>query len=279
MPVICMNKVLEKVVVKKREDIFKKKKLLSIQELGGQTKKRRNELFYRAIIQAAHDPAIIAEVKFASPQGGIMGLEKDLLGRVKQYESAGVDVISIITEPHFFKGNIDFIGKVKEAVKLPVLQKDFVIDEYQIYEASREGADALLLISRLVDEKTLEQFVESCLAEGTEPVVEIYSEEDLGKAIATETRFIAVNSRDLDTFEVNVERACRFMKKIPEKFVRLGFSGIQSEDEVRKYREAGARGVLVGTALMRTRNVGEFLQGLEVTRGSSKCKDQISKSS
>lgn len=262
-----MNKILNKIVAKKREDLLEKKKLLSLQDLKGQVKKNKGSgLFYKVINEAVNEPAVIAEVKFASPSGGDMGSSRDLLKRVKEYESAGADAISVITEWHFFKGSVDFIGKVKEAVKLPVLQKDFVIDEYQIYEAAREGADALLLIARLVDEKTLKQFVKLCLKEGIEPVVEIYSEEDLEKAVGTVTRFIAVNARDLDTFGVDVERACRLMKKIPEKFVRLGFSGIQTAGEARKYREAGARGVLIGTSLMKAENAADFLTSLRVSK-------------
>lgn len=270
-----MNKILEKIIARKKGDLLEKKKRLSLNELRGQIKGGSGSgLFYKAITKSINDPAIIAEVKLASPTGGDMGSSKDLLKRVKQYESAGADAISIITEPHFFKGSVDFIGKVKEAVKLPILQKDFVIDEYQIYEATllcsdqigatarqgQTGADALLLIARLVDNKTLERFVEICLEKGIEPVVEIYSEEDLEKAIETESRFIAVNSRDLDTFDVDVRRACKLMKKIPDRFVRLGFSGIRSEEEVRQYRKAGARGILIGTSLMKAKNIGEFLE-------------------
>jgi len=259
-----MNKILEKIMAKKRGDLREKKKLLSLEELRGWIKEKRGVgLFYKAITEAINDPAVIAEVKFASPSGGDMGSSRDLLKRVKEYESAGADAISIITEPHFFKGSVDFIGKVKEAVVLPVLQKDFVIDEYQIYESARKGADALLLIARLVNKRALEQFVELCLTEGIEPVVEVYSEEDLEKAVEAESRFIAVNSRDLDTLEVDVKRACALMKKIPDRFLRLGFSGILSRDDVRKYREAGARGVLVGTALMKTENIGEFIDKLK----------------
>jgi indole-3-glycerol phosphate synthase len=264
-----MNRILEEIVAKKRKDLFKKKKLLSLEELKGQVKEvRGSELFYKAITRSINEPAVIAEVKFASPTNPNLGVHEELLSRVKQYEKAGADAISIITEKHFFKGDLSFVSIVKETVSLPVLLKDFVIDEYQIYESTRlrqgfggqAGVDALLLIARLVDNKTLKQFVELCLAEGIEAVVEIYSEEDLEKAIETKTRFIAVNARDLDTFEVDVERACELMNKIPEKFIRVGFSGIQTAGEVRRYREAGARGVLVGTALMKTGNVGEFIE-------------------
>lgn len=265
-----MNRVLGKIITKKREDLTEKKRKLSLEKLKKYKEKKQmlGASFYRAIAEVISDPAVIAEVKFVSPSKEIASsvAPGDLLAMtikwVREYESAGADAISIITEPHFFKGDLSFVAKVKSAVALPVLQKDFVIDEYQIYESKQVGADALLLIARLIDKKTLKRFVEFCFAEGIEPVVEIFSEEDLEKAVATKTRFIAVNARDLDTFEVDVERACELMRKIPERFIRLGFSGIQSREEVRKYREAGARGVLVGTALMRAMSPGEFLKGI-----------------
>lgn len=263
-----MNHILEQIIIKKREDLKEKKKRISLEKLKARKGERGlSGVFYKAITKLINDPAVIAEVKFSSPSSKHLtcvpaeraGLKNDLLKRVKQYELSGADAISIITEPYFFKGSIDFIGQVKEVVRLPILQKDFVIDEYQIYEAKRAGSDALLLIARLVDSGTLERFVEFCFAEGIEPVVEVFSEEDLEKAIAIKTRFIAVNSRDLDTFEVDVAKACEIMKKISEKFIRLGFSGIKSAEEVEMYREAGARGVLVGTALMKTDDIGGFI--------------------
>lgn len=289
-----MNKILEEIVAKKKEELRGKKKRVSLEELRGQVKEGRGtELFYKVITRSINDPAVIAEVKFASPSMGdvdlsnrphpdplpprglasskrrlqgegnksrIFEMSRDLLERVKEYELAGADAISIITEKHFFKGDLSFVSKVKEAVSLPVLQKDFVIDEYQIYESKQAGADALLLIARLVDGDMLSRFVSLTKQLGIEPVVEINDEKDLEKAVISGTNIIAVNARDLDTFEMDVERACELMNKIPEKFVRLGFSAIQSRDEVGKYREAGARGVLVGTALMKTSNIAEFIE-------------------
>ncbi|MBU4016953.1 indole-3-glycerol phosphate synthase TrpC [Patescibacteria group bacterium] len=325
-----MNRVLEQIIIKKREDLREKKKKISLEKLKEGVKGLWNEKYSgmrffdslfapvkqassctsSILLVAQNDIAVIAEVKFASPsmedidlsirphpdtlprsgrgqalkgeenELSIFDMSKDLVKRVKEYESAGAEAISIITEQHFFKGDPSFVTIVKNAVALPILQKDFVIDEYQIYEARLRpdfaevtsgrqgfggqacGADALLLIARIVDKKTLRHFVDVCFEEGIEPVVEIFSEEDLEKAAATKTRFVAVNSRDLDTFEVDVEKACELMKKIPERFIRLGFSGIQSAVEVQNYKNAGAKGVLVGTALMRTKKIDDFILSL-----------------
>lgn len=261
-----MNKVLEKIITRKQKDLVLQKEKLGVEDLKEQITQRRSPGLFASKITSSHvNPAIIAEVKFASPSAGDMAMPASLISRIRVYEGAGADAISVITEPHFFKGDIEFIQKVKEITGLPVLQKDFVIDEYQIYEAALAGADALLLITRLVDAEELSRFVDLCLDLKIEPVVEIYSSVDLEKAVKTNSKFIAVNARDLDTFDVNIEKACGLLKKIPGKFIRLAFSGIESANEVSKYKEAGARGVLIGTSLMKAKKPEAFLMSLRET--------------
>lgn len=260
------QKFLEKIVQLKKEDLVKEKKNrnYSSNTFSVRSKNLNSSRFVRTIAEAAKQKriALIAEVKFASPTSPNLGPAEDLLKRVTEYEKAGADAISIITEKHFFKGSLDFVTQVKKIVKIPVLQKDFVIDEYQIYQAKEIGSDAILLIARLVDAEALKQFVDLALKIGVEPVVEINDDKDLMKAITTKTNIIAVNARDLDTFEVSVEKACNLLKRIPENYIKLGFSGIKSKEEVDKYIKSGANGVLVGTALMKTDNVYNFILSL-----------------
>jgi len=239
-----MHKILKKIVEKKRTDLIllKRNRFLNL---------LKNKM------------AIIAEIKLASPTVSYFGSKKDIIKRAVDYEKAGVDAISVITEKHFFKGSLKFIPRIKKRVNLPVLQKDFVIDPYQIYEAKIIGTDALLLIAKIVDKKTLIKFVSLCLEIGLEPVVEVNDESDLANALVTSTRIIAVNARDLETFKVDVNRACLLMKKIPDRFIKLGFSGIKSSEEVNKYQDAGANGVLVGTSLMKAKNIKRFIKELK----------------
>lgn len=224
-------------------------------------KKKRNTLFKDKML-LTQEIALIAEVKFASPSHPHLGSHDDLLTRVAAYEAAGANAISLITEPEFFKGDITFIKQVKKKVLLPVLQKDFVVDAYQIYEAKMHQSDAILLIARLVDITTLKQFVSLAQELGIEPVVEINSEEDLKKAMQTTAEIIAVNARDLDTFVIDITAACALLKKIPQKFIKLGFSGITSSEEVAQYKNAGANAVLVGTSLMQAKDTKQFIRGL-----------------
>ena len=218
--------------------------------------------------------AIIAEVKFASPTEPHLGSPDELLSRVREYEAAEADAISIVTERHFFQGDPLHVGKIKQAVSLPVLQKDFIIDEYQIYEAALGGADAILLIAKLVSKKELVAFVTLAKKLELEPVVEINDEEDLKKALATITDIIAVNARDLDSFVVDIDRACNLLNQVCDDYIRLAFSGVFSRKEVEKYQDAGAQGVLVGTSLMKAKNVKDFMLSLRgrTTKQSAKKK-------
>src|SRR3989344_3114176 len=244
-----MHNTLQKIIAKTKEEVEKRKK--------------KEKRFQKAMLSPKKGKlALIAEIKLASPSEPYLGSENDLIERAKAYEEAGADAVSIVTEKHFFKGDPLFVVKIKESVGIPVLQKDFVVDEYQIYEAKKLGADALLLIARLVDKKALKHFVKLCFAEGIDPVVEVHNAEDLERALATPTSIIAVNARDLDTMDVSIDRACELLGKVPEQFIKLGFSGIKTKEDVEKYKEVEVSGVLVGTALMKTQNIQEFLGGL-----------------
>jgi indole-3-glycerol phosphate synthase len=202
---------------------------------------------------------LIAEIKLASPNNPSLGSAADVLSRAKIYEESGANAISFITEKHFFKGDISYISQLKRTVGIPILQKDFVIDSYQIYESAKAGADAILLIARLVNTETLQSFVLLAKQLGVEPVVEINDQDDLKKAVTTDTAIIAVNARDLRTFTIDLDAACALMKKIPDTFIKLGFSGIHSSEEVKKYHTAGAKGVLVGTSLMQAGNITKHI--------------------
>lgn len=207
---------------------------------------------------------IIGELKFASPTHKILGDVHTLSDRAKLYEKAGVDAISVITEQTVFNGHIEHVQKIKKTVLLPILQKDFVIDPYQVYEARLLGGDALLFIARIVPLPLLKDLVSLALNLGLEPVVEVNNKKDLEKAVQTQTRIIAVNARNLQTLSVNVQKACSLLRQIPNAYIKLGFSGIQSREEVEAYKRSGAHGVLIGTALMQASSVKAFLRGVAI---------------
>ena len=243
-----MHNILNQIIEKKREDL--------------KEKNEHDKNMFKNSILKAKDIAIIAEIKLATPTNPSLALNIDSVKRALEYESSQADAISYITEKHFFKGNISDVSQIKSKVKIPLLLKDFIVDPYQIYEAKSAGADAVLLIARLIDSDTIRDFVALCLKIGIEPVVEINSFEDLEKATQTSTSIIAVNARDLDTFNVDIDFACQLIEKISSKYIKLGFSGITSVEEVRKYKSAGADGILVGTSLMQATNIKEFIKSL-----------------
>lgn len=207
---------------------------------------------------------IIAEIKLASPTEKRLGNKSEIITRAKQYEQAGATAISVITEKKIFKGDPKFITEIKKFVSLPILQKDFILNSNQVYQSKKIGADALLLIAKILSKKELIVLVNLVKKIGLEPVVEINSIDDLGKAVSTRTNIIAVNARDLDTLSVDVDKACTLLKKVPDKFIKLGFSGVQTRIEIEKYKLAGAKAVLVGTQLMKTKNIKKFISDLRI---------------
>jgi indole-3-glycerol phosphate synthase len=243
-----MHNTISEIIYQKQNDLQERKK---------------TSPFFKTI-KKKKGTVIIGEIKLASPENSSLGKRKMIHRKIQAYEKEGVDIVSIITEEHFFRGDIQFIKKAKRISKLLVLQKDFVIDTLQIYEAKFAGSDALLLIARIVPEDVLREFVDLCFAIGIEPIVEVASEKDIKKAIQTRTRIIAVNARDLDTFTLNVNFACDLLQKIPVKYIKLGFSGIKSEKEMQKYKHAGVKGVLIGTYLMQSKSIKECIEKLHI---------------
>lgn len=256
-----MHRILQDIITSTAEEIEKRKGESSIEDLFSYGHLSFKEYILNPRIG---DIGLIAEVKLASPAEGKLGEKVDVLNRLQEYQNAGADAVSIITENKTFRGSLDLLSIVKKStLGLPILQKDFIIDDFQIEEASKLGADALLLIARIVNATELQRFVKQCKEKGLEPVVEVCSLDDLSNAITCGTEIIAVNARDLDTFEVDVDKACNILKRIPEKFIKLGFSGIHSRAEVAKYKNAGAKAVLVGTKLMKTTDIKSFIKELK----------------
>lgn len=258
-----MHNILQKIIEKKMDNLLNDRILVSEEDIAKIAKTISDKhVFYEAIEKSKKKPALIAEIKLASPSKLFFDSPKDVVRRVVSYETSGVDAISVVVEKHFFKGDPVFVSQIKKKVKKPVLMKDFVIDSYQLYQAKQVGADAVLLIAKIVTKERLSQLVRQALLIGLEPVVEINDREDLRKALYTRTAIIAVNARDLVTFAVDVDAACDVLREVPKEYMRFGFSGVQSGVEIEKYREAGADGVLVGTALMETKDIGRFIEEL-----------------
>jgi len=236
-------------------------KIIIAHKLREVKQKGKKRDFLRAIKNPREgNVSIIAEIKLVSPSAGKLGDEKELKRRAITYEKGDVDAISMVVDKKYFGGDLEFIRRIKSIVSLPVLAKDFIIDPFQIYEMKAYGADAVLLIAKIVSANQLVKLVKLAKKVNIEPIVEIQNDKELDSAIKTETNTIAVNSRDLETFRVDIDKACKLITKIPSEFVSLGFSGVSCSDDVNKYKVAGAKGVLIGTSLMRKENIRGFLR-------------------
>lgn len=205
---------------------------------------------------------IVAEIKLASPSAGILGRGENITSRAKEYELGGADAISVVVDKKFFHGDYEFIRLVKKVSSLPILAKDFVIDPYQIYEAKIAGASAVLLIVKILSQSKLSKFVRIAQEIGIEPIVEVGNRKELERALFTDTVCIAVNARNLSDFLIDIDAACNLIKKIPSDRISVGFSGIKSPKDVKKYKKAGAKAILVGTSLMRTKNIKKFIRNI-----------------
>ena len=216
---------------------------------------------FAGALWSAPPPAVIAEVKRASPSVGSIA-EVDPASQARAYEAAGAAAVSVLTEPRHFDGSLADLRAVHLATSVPVLRKDFLVHPSQLMEARAEGADAVLLITAALTEGELRAMLATAEDLDLGALVEIHSERDLEVAIAVEAKVIGVNARDLETLEVDPERALALLGRIPADRIAVAESGIASPEQVHRAVNAGARAVLVGEALMRAEDPGAKLREL-----------------
>jgi indole-3-glycerol phosphate synthase len=207
-------------------------------------------------------PAIIAELKKASPSKGVLATAFDPASIARTYEEGGAAALSVLTDEKHFLGSLSHLESARAAVRLPVLRKDFTIDAYHVHEAAAHGADAILLIAAILSERQMRDFRELAERYRMAALVEVHDEEELGPAVASGARLIGVNNRNLHTFEVKLETALRLAEKIPAGVVRVAESGIHSSADVERLRAAGYQAFLVGEHLMRSGDPAGALRAL-----------------
>ena len=216
--------------------------------------------FYQAL--AKKGLSIIGEVKKASPSKGIIAVDFPYLQIAKDYEAAGIDVISCLTEPKYFLGKDQYLQEIAQAVSVPVLRKDFLIDPYQIYQAKLLGAKAILLIVSLLGERELKEFLSIAGKLGLDALVECHDEEEIRCALSVGAKIIGVNNRNLKTFSVNMENSLSLRNLVPKGQLFVAESGMSKPEELRRLEEAGVNAVLIGESLMRAESKKEKLQEL-----------------
>ena len=206
--------------------------------------------------------SILAEIKRASPSAGAIRSDADAAVLASEMEKAGAQALSVLTDEKFFSGSLGDLAKAREAISIPVLEKDFVIDEYQVYEAAAWGADAVLLIVRILGEAELAAYYRRAVALGLGCLVEVHTREDLDRAAAIGARLIGINNRDLENFTTDIENTIRLMPYVPADVKVVSQSGISRPEEALRLFEAGVSAIQVGESLMRAPNPGAKIREL-----------------
>ena len=253
-----MKNILAEIVEKKKDIVAAAKKAVPFDEVKRAAHPGRFGLSHRVRGEAW---SLIAECKLQSPAKGRLCRTYSVTELAKVYEENGASALSVHTDPHFLGCNEDFAA-VRKMTQMPLLRKDFIIDEYQIYEARMLGADAVLLIARILSPRQLMEFLYLTWGLGMDALVEVHDEADLKMALDTPAEFIGVNNRNLTTFTTSIENTMALLPKIGEGRTIISESGVQSAEDAERLREAGCDGILVGEGLVTAPSVAQMTQRL-----------------
>lgn len=252
--------VLNKIVESRKESIARDKGAIDLKSL----EKIVDLDMPRSLTKTIQEPGIslIAEVKMASPSRGVIRDDIPAVEIMLQYEAAGASALSILTEPDHFNGNWLYLRTARDFCGLPILCKDFIIDEFQLHMARANGADAVLLIAAILDDLQLNKLIKAAHKLEMEVLTEAINREELDRVLASKTDMIGINNRDLHTLEIDMERGLELLENIPHDRPVVMESGISTHEDVLKLEKLGADGILVGTSLMESDDITAKVQGL-----------------
>jgi indole-3-glycerol phosphate synthase len=206
---------------------------------------------FKEAISAGGRVNLIAEIKKKSPSRRRNFFRKiDVAGLAAAYARSGAKALSILTDKKFFSGNVSHIAEARRVVNLPVLRKDFIVDEYQVYESRYFGADAILLIARILSRDEIVSFMHLANRIYMDSIVEVHDENDLEKALQAEAKIIGINNRDLDTFKIDIETTFKLSSKIPDGVIKVSESGLRTNEDILRLRSAGINAALIGEAFL-----------------------------
>lgn len=243
--------ILDKIAERAKLRVAREKKFFSADDLQQRalTLPRGNFPFETALRKP--DLSFICECKKASPSKGLIAENFPYVDIAKAYEAAGADAISVLTEPEFFLGADKFLSEIAREVSIPCLRKDFVVDEYMIYQAKILGAAAVLLICAILDDTQLKKFLATCDKLGLSALVEAHDAQEIRRALNCGTKIIGVNNRNLKDFSVDTDNSKKLRELVPRDVLFVSESGVKNSDDVKKIRALGADAVLIGETLMR----------------------------
>jgi len=266
-----MANILDEIIKKTKEDVAKREKDFSIDWLGRSLayNARAPRDVFSYLKATEEDPyRIIAEVKKASPSKGIIREDFDPLAIAQNYEAGGASAISVLTEPHFFQGDLEYLAGIRRYVGIPLLRKDFIVSQYQLVEALVYGADFILLIAAALSKKELKELLNYTRHLGMEALVEVHNKADLVKAIYVGADIIGINHRNLETFEMDMELCHKLVPLIPNGKVIVAESGIYEHGQLEDLAKVGVDAFLVGESLMRQEDEKKALEILKYGKKS-----------
>lgn len=258
-----MTTRLDEILVSTRRDVEHRKQTVDYAELEARASRHMPRGFAEVLRRRSRSgPAVIAELKKASPSRGLIRADFAVQKLATMLESAGASALSVLTEEHFFQGCLENLQQASTSVSIPCLRKDFILDEFQILEARASSADAILLIVAALDDSALRKLTQAAHALGLDVLCEVHDAEEVARSLNLGCDAIGVNNRNLRTFEVRLETALELVEKLPTDIVRVAESGIHTAAEIARLRDAGYDAFLIGESLMRQEDPGQALTAL-----------------
>jgi indole-3-glycerol phosphate synthase len=256
------DNILARIIEHKRGEVAKAMQLRPVESLRDQLAAAPPLRDFVGALRATTDIALIAEVKKASPSAGVIRVDFDPVAIARTYEAHGAACLSVLTDEHFFQGHLDFLRAVRQAVQIPVLRKDFIIDRYQVMEARAAGADCILLIAECLDDCHLRDLYFYASELGMESLIEIYDPENLDRVLKLDPALVGVNNRDLRTMVTDLDHTLRLAPRLAPATLLVSESGIQFRQDVDRLKAGGAKAMLVGETLMRSPDIGRAVDEL-----------------
>ena len=257
-----MSTILDEIVATKRREVTAARLRMPLEEMEVQAATAPPVRDFRAALAGPGPIQMIAEVKKASPSAGVIRADFDPIAIARTYQAHGAACISVLTDAPYFQGHLSFLARIRASVAIPLLRKDFLIDEYQVVEARLAGADAILLIAEILDDATLARLLARARDLGMAALVEFHDEANLPRVLAAGANLVGINNRDLHRFVTDLDRTLRLRDRIPPEVLLVSESGIRTRRDVERLEAAGVSAILVGEALMRSDDIGRAVEQL-----------------
>ena len=254
--------ILDEIVAYKKKELLETKRAIPFADQKERAADAGPARGFGKALLAGTGIRLIAEVKKASPSKGVIREDFDPVKIAGTYEGSGAACLSVLTEKKYFQGDLGYLAAIRQAVGLPLLRKDFIIDEYQIFEARAAGADAILLIAACLDKRQMEDLLGTAEGIGLDVLVESHTSKELDKSLVAGAKIVGINNRDLTSFTVSLQTTFDLLKDIPDDRIVVSESGIKSRDDVAKLERAGVDAILVGESLMREKDIGRKVKEL-----------------